>query len=177
VWHGGTDLPPCHSAAGSWRRAAPPWRRNQAPAAMPRGGRDLTLWGAAAGACRRGVRHQMYLSQKFWFDHLFFENHDKLNIKNSFSYRWFWKCHLVQYNQQECLLGYPCFGCCRGQNVEFCPTLRIERRCSVWSFQPEPFWTTRYNNLSQLHSLAKLIFLHVQLIVSYNFFKNINKSR
>jgi hypothetical protein len=27
VWHGGTDLPPCRSAAGSWRRAAPPCRR------------------------------------------------------------------------------------------------------------------------------------------------------
>jgi hypothetical protein len=29
---------------------------------------------------RRGSRHQMYISRKFWFDQLFFENHDKLNI-------------------------------------------------------------------------------------------------
>jgi hypothetical protein len=25
----------------------------------------------------------MYISQKFWFDHLFFENHDKINIKKT----------------------------------------------------------------------------------------------
>jgi hypothetical protein len=32
---------------------------------------------------RRGPRRQMYICRKFWFEHLFFENHDKLNIKNS----------------------------------------------------------------------------------------------
>jgi hypothetical protein len=53
------------SAAGSWRRADPPWRWNHAPAAVPRGGRDLTPRGAAAGACRRGVQRQMYISRKF----------------------------------------------------------------------------------------------------------------
>jgi hypothetical protein len=31
---------------------------------------------------RRGSRRQMYISPKFWFDQLFFENHGKLNIKN-----------------------------------------------------------------------------------------------
>jgi hypothetical protein len=30
---------------------------------------------------RRGPRRQIYISPKFWFDQLFFENHDKLNIK------------------------------------------------------------------------------------------------
>jgi hypothetical protein len=30
---------------------------------------------------RRGPRRQMYTSTKFYFDLLFFENHDKLNIK------------------------------------------------------------------------------------------------
>jgi hypothetical protein len=65
------------------RRPAPPWRRNQAPAAVPLGGKDLTPRGAAAGACRRGPRCQMYISRKFSFDHLFFENHDKLNIKKN----------------------------------------------------------------------------------------------
>jgi hypothetical protein len=44
VWHGATNLPPCRSAAGSWRRTAPPWRKNQTPAAVPHGGRDLTPW-------------------------------------------------------------------------------------------------------------------------------------
>jgi hypothetical protein len=35
-------LPLRRSAAGSWRRAAPPCRQNQAPAAVPHGGRVLT---------------------------------------------------------------------------------------------------------------------------------------
>jgi hypothetical protein len=69
------------------RRPTPPWRWNQAPAAVPRGGRDLTPRGATAGACRHGVRRQMYISRKFWFDHLFSENHDKLNVKK-FSTEW-----------------------------------------------------------------------------------------
>jgi hypothetical protein len=59
----------------------PAWRKNPTPAAAHHGGRDLTPWDTAAGACRRGVRRQMYICRKFWFDHLFFENHDKLNIK------------------------------------------------------------------------------------------------
>jgi hypothetical protein len=29
---------------------------------------------------RRGPQRQMYISPKFWFDQLFFKNHDKLNI-------------------------------------------------------------------------------------------------
>jgi hypothetical protein len=45
------------------------------------GGRDLTPWGTAVGANCREPRRHMYISRKFWFDHLFFENHDKLNIK------------------------------------------------------------------------------------------------
>jgi hypothetical protein len=34
---------------------------------------------------RRGPRRQMYISPKFWYDQLFFENHDKLNIKKNSS--------------------------------------------------------------------------------------------
>jgi hypothetical protein len=41
VWHGGKDLPPCRSAAGSWHRATPPCRHNQAPTAVPHGVRSL----------------------------------------------------------------------------------------------------------------------------------------
>jgi hypothetical protein len=80
VWHDGRDLPPCRSAAGSWRRPAPPCRQNQAPAAVPDGVRDLTPWGTTPGACCRGVRRQMYISRKFWFGHLFFENKTIINI-------------------------------------------------------------------------------------------------
>jgi hypothetical protein len=36
----------------------PPWRRNQTPAAAPHGGRDLTPWDTAAGACHHGIRRQ-----------------------------------------------------------------------------------------------------------------------
>jgi hypothetical protein len=50
VWHDGRDLPPCHSAAGSWRQAAPLCRQKQAPVAVPHVVRDLTPRGRAAGA-------------------------------------------------------------------------------------------------------------------------------
>jgi hypothetical protein len=45
VWHGGRDLLPCRSAAGSWRRAAPPCRQKCYPTAVPHGDMDLTPWG------------------------------------------------------------------------------------------------------------------------------------
>jgi hypothetical protein len=83
-------LPPCGTMLRACRRAA----RRQVPgaviaalaqeidsAAAPHGGRDLTHWDAAAGAWRHGLRLQMYICRKFWFDPIFFENHDKLNIK------------------------------------------------------------------------------------------------
>jgi hypothetical protein len=38
---------------------------------VPHGGRNF--W-------RREVWRQMYISQNFWFDHLFFENQSKINI-------------------------------------------------------------------------------------------------
>jgi hypothetical protein len=34
VCHGGRDLPPCRSAAGSLRHVVPPFRQKQAPAAV-----------------------------------------------------------------------------------------------------------------------------------------------
>jgi hypothetical protein len=43
---------------------SPPCRRNQAPAAAPHGVKSRP-WGTAAGAYRRGVRRQMYISRKF----------------------------------------------------------------------------------------------------------------
>jgi hypothetical protein len=68
---GGRVLAPCCVA----------YREKCYPAAVPHGGRDLTPWGAAVGTCHRGVWRQMYISRKFCFDYLFFENQSKINIK------------------------------------------------------------------------------------------------
>jgi hypothetical protein len=57
------------------------------PAAVAHGGRDLTPCDTAAGAWRCELRRQMCICRKFRFNLLFFENHDKLNIKKSTSRR------------------------------------------------------------------------------------------
>jgi hypothetical protein len=48
------------------------------PAAVLHGVRDSTPW----------VRRQMYISRNFLFDHLFFENQGKINIKKSRAPHW-----------------------------------------------------------------------------------------
>jgi hypothetical protein len=82
---------------------------------VPRGGWDLTLWGTTVGTCRRGAWRKMYISRNFLFNHLFFENQSKINIKNPSSSKKeniLPHCPLssdlpeiVKLHEQECLKG------------------------------------------------------------------------
>jgi hypothetical protein len=89
-----TALPPRPMVPGSWRRGPMAlgfpdavgcgirvWPHRPvlptvgvSPNTVGHGGRNYK---------RRGLRRQIYISRKFWFDHLFFENPNKLNIKKS----------------------------------------------------------------------------------------------
>jgi hypothetical protein len=46
-------------------------------------------------SCRRGVRRQVYTSRIFWFDHSFFENQSKKNIKENCQFA-------VPYREKNC---------------------------------------------------------------------------
>jgi hypothetical protein len=72
------------------------------------GGSPAAVAHGGGNSKRYGPQRQMYISPKFWFDLLFFENHDKLNIK-----KFFWKLLAQVYGQQQTqrdLLQYLCVG-------------------------------------------------------------------
>jgi hypothetical protein len=61
-------LPPWPTPAGIWPHRAVQPTVGATPNAVP----HLPPWGTT----------QMYISRNFWFDHLFYENQCKINIKN-----------------------------------------------------------------------------------------------
>jgi hypothetical protein len=65
-------LPPVATAAGAWPHRPVLPTVGGSPNVIAHGGRNSKC---------HGPRRQIYICRKFWFDHLFFENHDKLNIK------------------------------------------------------------------------------------------------
>jgi hypothetical protein len=96
-------LPLVATATGAWPHRTVLLTVGGSPIVVTHGGRNSE---------RHGPRRQMYICRKFWFDHLFFENHDKLNIKKFFElgYPWFWSPTLEFLSSSRLILSNTKYG-------------------------------------------------------------------